>query len=82
MGLEQEFNSLEMQRAICSAYITSQEHKGWLENAKYYDDGGWSGANLERPDLQALLADIENGFVDLVVVYKLDRISRTLLDFA
>jgi site-specific DNA recombinase len=80
-GLEREFNSLEGQRAICSAYITSQRHKGWLELSKGYDDGGYSGASLSRPALQQLLGDVEGGLVDVVVVYKLDRMTRTLLDF-
>lgn len=77
----QDFNSLEGQRAICSAYVTSQRHKGWLELSKHYDDAGRSGASLNRPQLQDLLADIERGLIDVVVVYKLDRMTRTLLDF-
>ncbi|HET7575596.1 MAG TPA: recombinase family protein [Sphingomicrobium sp.] len=80
-GLEREFNSLEGQRAICSAYVTSQRHKGWAELAKHYDDAGISGATLERAALQELLGDVERGLVDVVLVYKLDRITRTLLDF-
>jgi DNA invertase Pin-like site-specific DNA recombinase len=80
-GLERDFNSLEGQRAICSAYITSQRHKGWAELGKSYDDGGYSGASLTRPLLQELLGDVERGLVDVVVVYKLDRMTRTLLDF-
>lgn len=80
-GLERDFNSLEGQRAICSAYITSQRHKGWLELAKHYDDGGYSGASLVRPQLQDPLGNVERGLVDVVVVYKLDRMTRTLLDF-
>ncbi|WP_028969870.1 recombinase family protein [Sphingomonas sp. URHD0057] len=80
-GLERELNTLEAQRAICSAYITSQKHKGWNELARHYDDGGYSGASLHRPQLQQLLADVEQGLVDVVVVYKLDRMTRTLLDF-
>ncbi len=80
-GLEIEFNTLESQRAICSAYITSQRHKGWAELSKRYDDGGESGSNLMRPALQELLADIERGMIDVVVIYKLDRLTRTLLDF-
>jgi site-specific DNA recombinase len=80
-GLELEFNSLETQRAICSAYVSSQRHKGWIEMPTFYDDGGQSGATLDRPELRHLLADIERGLVDVVVVYKLDRITRTLLDF-
>lgn len=79
--LDQEVTSLESQRAICSAYIASQQHKGWTELAKRYDDPGRSGANLTRPSLQELVTDIELGLVDIVLVYKLDRITRTLLDF-
>jgi DNA invertase Pin-like site-specific DNA recombinase len=79
--LGQEITSLESQRAICSSYIASQQHKGWIELAKQYDDAGRSAANLDRPALKDLIADIENGLVEIVVVYKLDRISRTLLDF-
>jgi len=80
-GLEMEFNSLDAQRSICSSYIASQRPKGWAELAKHYDDGGRSGANLMRPALQDLLSDIESGLIDVVVIYKLDRITRTLLDF-
>jgi DNA invertase Pin-like site-specific DNA recombinase len=80
-GLEQDFNTLEAQRAICSAYTSSQVHKGWKELAKHYDDGGESGSTLARPKLQELLGDIENGLVDVVLVYKIDRLTRTLLDF-
>lgn len=79
--LDQEVTSLESQRAICSAYIASQQHKGWTEFAKSYDDAGRSGANLTRPALQELVTDIELGLIDIVLVYKLDRITRTLLDF-
>lgn len=77
----QEVTSLESQRSICSAYIVSQQHKGWSELAKRYDDPGRTGANLVRPALQDMMADIEAGLVDIVVVYKLDRITRTMLDF-
>lgn len=80
-GLDQEFNSLEAQRAICSAYIASQRPKGWVELEKRYDDGAQSGATLVRPALQDMLADLENGLIDVVVIYKLDRMTRTLLDF-
>lgn len=80
-GLDLEFNSLQTQRAICSAYVTSQHHKGWIEISTHYDDGGRSGATLDRPELYKMLSDIENGLIDVVVVYKLDRITRTLLDF-
>ena len=77
----QEITSLESQRAICSSYIASQQHKGWVALGKPYDDAGKSGANLARPALQDLLADVEAGLIEIVVVYKLDRITRTLLDF-
>jgi site-specific DNA recombinase len=81
LGLDRDFNTLEAQRAICSAYVTSQSHKGWRERAEHYDDGGYSGASLNRPMMQQLLGDIERGLVDVVVVYKLDRMTRTLIDF-
>jgi DNA invertase Pin-like site-specific DNA recombinase len=80
-GLDRELNSLEAQRDTCSAYIRSQRHKGWVELPQHYDDGGWSGANLARPALQQLLTDIEAGRIDVVVIYKIDRLSRSLLDF-
>lgn len=79
--IAQELTSLESQRAICSSYIASQQHKGWREIPKLYDDGGQSGASLQRPALQELLADVELGLVEVVLVYKLDRVTRTLLDF-
>lgn len=78
---QQEFNSLEAQRSICSSYIASQRPRGWTELPKHYDDGGRSGATLTRPALQDLISDVENDLVDVVVIYKLDRITRTLLDF-
>jgi site-specific DNA recombinase len=81
-GLEQEFNSLDAQRAAGEAYIASQSAEGWLLVPDRYDDGGISGATLERPALQRLLADVEVGKIDVVVVYKIDRISRSLMDFA
>src|ERR1700742_4889718 len=81
-GLEQEFNSLDAQREACEAYIASQKPEGWVLLPAHYDDGGISGATLERPALQRLLADIEAGKVDVVVVYKIDRLSRALMDFA
>jgi len=80
-GLEIEYNTLESQRSICSAYISSQRHRGWKELPKHYDDGGETGSNLSRPALQEMLADIERGMIDVVVIYKLDRLTRTLLDF-
>src|SRR6187551_3466226 len=81
-GLEQEFNSLDAQREACEAYIASQKSEGWLLVPDRYDDGGISGATLDRPGLQRLLADIEAHRVDVVVVYKIDRLSRALMDFA
>ena len=81
-GLEQEFNSLHAQREACEAYIASQRSEGWVLVRDRYDDGGISGGTLERPSLQRLLSDIEDGLVDVVVVYKIDRLSRSLADFA
>src|SRR5690242_17510629 len=81
-GLEQEFNSLAAQREACEAYIRIQQHEGWLLARPRYDDGGFSGGNLERPALQRLLADIRAGRIDIVVVYKVDRLTRSLADFA
>ena len=81
-GLEQEFNSLHAQREACEAYIASHRGEGWVLVRDQYDDGGISGGTLERPALQRLLADIEDGLVDVVVVYKIDRLSRSLMDFA
>ena len=81
-GLEQEFNSLHAQREACESYITSQRSEGWVLVRDQYDDGGISGGTLERPGLKRLLADIEDGLVDVVVVYKIDRLSRSLMDFS
>ncbi|MBM3950792.1 MAG: recombinase family protein [Rhodospirillales bacterium] len=81
-GLEMEFNSLDAQREACEAYIASQKPEGWVRLADRYDDGGFSGGTLERPALKRLLADIEEGLVDVVVVYKIDRLSRSLMDFS
>ena len=81
-GLEQEFNSLHAQRESCEAYVLSQAGEGWTALATAYDDGGFSGGNLERPALRQLLADITAGKVDTVVVYKIDRLTRSLGDFA
>ena len=81
-GLDQEFNSLDAQREACEAYIKSQAAEGWKLNRKRYDDGGYSGGTMERPALQDLLEDIQRGLVDIVVVYKIDRLSRSLADFA
>jgi site-specific DNA recombinase len=79
-GLEMEFNSLDAQREACEAYVASQRAEGWLLVSDRYDDGGFSGGTLERPALKRLLADIEAGRVDVVVVYKIDRLSRSLMD--
>jgi DNA invertase Pin-like site-specific DNA recombinase len=81
-GLEQEFNSLLAQREACDAFITSQRHEGWVCLRAGYDDGGFSGATMDRPALQRLLADIAAGRVDTIVVYKIDRLTRSLIDFA
>lgn len=81
-GLAMEFNSLDAQREAAEAFISSQRHEGWVVLAEKYDDGGFSGGNMERPALKRLLADVEAGKIDTVVVYKVDRLSRSLLDFA
>ena len=81
-GLEQEFNSLHAQREACEAYVASQRHEGWKALTMQYDDGGFSGGTLERPALQRLLSDIASGQVDIVVVYKIDRLTHSLFDFA
>ena len=81
-GLEQSFNSLEAQREACQAYVASQKHENWRALSAHYDDGGYSGGSMERPALQQLLADIDAGKIDTVVVYKVDRLTRSLADFA
>lgn len=81
-GLEQDFNSLDAQREACEAYIKSQQHEGWVLVEKQYNDGGFSGGTLERPALKKLLTDIETGKIDIVVVYKVDRLTRSLMDFS
>ncbi|MCB1466700.1 MAG: recombinase family protein [Rhizobiaceae bacterium] len=81
-GLEQEFNSLDAQREACEAYIASQRHEGWVLNREHYDDGGISGGHLDRPALQRLMRDVDEGRVDQIVVYKIDRLTRSLADFA
>ncbi len=81
-GLEQEFNSLHAQREACESYIASQRSEGWVLVLDQYDDGGISGGTLDRPCLKRLLADIDDGLVDVVVVYKIDRLSRSLMDFS
>ena len=81
-GLEKDFNSLDAQREACAAFIQSQKHEGWTGLPTLYDDGGYSGGTMERPALQRLLVDIEAGRVDVIVVYKVDRLTRALSDFA
>ncbi len=81
-GLEQEFNSLDAQREACSAYIASQKHEGWVELKERYDDGGISGGTMARPGLQHLMQDLDDGLIDQIVVYKIDRLTRSLADFA
>jgi site-specific DNA recombinase len=81
-GLQQEFNSLDAQRESGEAYIAAQKHEGWLCLPDKYDDGGFSGGNIDRPAMQRLLADIDAGKIDCVVVYKVDRLSRSLMDFS
>jgi len=81
-GLDQDFNSLQAQREACEAYIKSQKHEGWQLVKTHYDDGGFSGGNMERPALKQLMRDIETGIIDIIVVYKVDRLSRSLHDFA
>lgn len=80
-GLDAELNSLAVQRDICSAYIRSQRHRQWLELPEIYEDGGYTGGNLNRPSLSRLLSAVEQGLVDVVVIYKLDRLTRSLSDF-
>src|SRR5271167_4390217 len=79
-GLEQEFNSLDAQREACEAYVLSQRHEGWKVVGTHYDDGGFSGGNMDRPALARLLEDIRLRKVDVVVVYKVDRLTRALSD--
>ncbi len=81
-GLDKEFNTLGAQRGACEAFVASQRAEGWTLVRDRYDDGGFSGGTLERPALKRLLADVERGLVDVVVVYKIDRLSRSLTDFA
>lgn len=81
-GLEQQFNSLDAQRESCEAYILSQAGEGWECLPEFYDDGGWSGGNMDRPALKRLLEDIGKGWIDVVVVYKVDRLTRSLMDFS
>lgn len=81
-GLEQDFNSLDAQYEAARAYIRSQAHAGWSLARARYDDGGYSGGTIERPALQRLLADVRAGKIDVIVVYKVDRLTRSLADFA
>ena len=81
-GLEQDFNSLDAQREACESYIKSQTHEGWVLIKKQYDDGGYSGGTMERPAFKELLEDIKNNKIDIVVVYKVDRLTRSLMDFS
>jgi site-specific DNA recombinase len=81
-GLEQDFNSLDAQREACEAFIASQKHEGWVLMPDMYDDGGFSGATMERPAFQRLLSDVSDGKIDVIVVYKVDRLTRSLADFA
>src|ERR1700741_2418779 len=80
-GLDMDFNSLDAQRESCEAYVVSQKAEGWVLVADRYDDGGFSGGTLERPALKRLLADVRAGKIDVIVVYKIDRLSRSMLDF-
>jgi site-specific DNA recombinase len=81
-GLEQSFNSLDAQREACRAFIGSQKHEGWHALRASYDDGGYSGATMERPALRRLIEEVKEGKIDAVVVYKVDRLTRSLADFA
>jgi site-specific DNA recombinase len=81
-GLDMEFNSLDAQRDACEAYVTSQRAEGWAAIRERYDDGGFSGGTLQRPGLARLIQDVEAGLIDVIVVYKIDRLSRSLMDFA
>src|ERR1700709_103682 len=81
-GLEQEFNSLDAQYGACAAYALSQRHEGWVVNPERYDDGGFSGGNMQRPAMKRLMADVAAGKVDIILLYKIDRLTRSLADFA
>lgn len=81
-GLEQEFNSLDAQAEACAAYILSQRHEGRVQNSERYDDGRYSGGNMERPAIKRLMADVASGKFDVIIVYKFDRLTRALTDFA
>ena len=81
-GLDQEFNSLDAQYDACTSYIASQRHEGWKLGKQRFDDGGVSGGTMDRPALKALLTEVDKGLVDMIVVYKIDRLTRSLSDFA
>lgn len=81
-GLEQDFNSLDAQREACESYIKSQMHEGWTLIPTHYDDGGYSGGTIDRPAFKRLLEDIKQDKIDIVVVYKVDRLTRSIMDFA
>ena len=81
-GLEQDFNSLDAQREACEAYIKSQIHEGWVLIEKEYNDGGYSGGTMERPAFKNLMQDVKDDKIDIVVVYKVDRLTRSLMDFS
>src|SRR4030081_275274 len=81
-GLQQEFNSLDAQREASEAFIVSQKHEGWEVVTEHFDDGGYTGGNMDRPALKRLLAAVEARTVDCIIVYKVDRLSRSLLDFS
>jgi len=81
-GLDMSYNSLEAQTDACAAYIVSQKHEGWAKLPKVYEDGGYSGGNMDRPGLKELMSDVEAGLIDIIVVYKIDRLTRSLTDFA
>jgi site-specific DNA recombinase len=81
-NLDLEFNSLDAQREACEAYVKSQAHEGWRLVRDHYDDGAFSGASLDRPALQKLIAEVRSGAIDIIVVYKVDRLTRSLADFA
>src|SRR5207253_8250321 len=81
-GLEQSFNSLHAQREACEAFVTSQRQEGWRVVPTHYDDGGYSGGSMDRPALQQLLRDVKDRKINIIVVYKVDRLTRSLADFA
>src|SRR5690606_26539038 len=81
-GLEQEFNSLDAQFEACAAYALSQRHEGWTLVKERFDDGGFSGGNMDRPGLKRLLDDVEAGKVDIILLYKIDRLTRSLAEFS